>query len=69
MTRRLPRLQTLLDHAAACVQHLAGPRAVIAPDLRVDILLHRFEVTIHDPYVDRRLITAMAVALDALQSR
>lgn len=29
----------------------------------------RYLVTIHDPAVDRRLVTAMAVALDALQSR
>jgi uncharacterized protein YxjI len=29
----------------------------------------RYVVTIHDPAVDRRLVTAMAVALDALQSR
>jgi uncharacterized protein YxjI len=32
-------------------------------------LRDRFEVTIHDPNLDRRLIVAMAVALDALQSR
>jgi uncharacterized protein YxjI len=29
----------------------------------------RYVVTIHDPQLDRRLIVAMAVALDALQSR
>jgi uncharacterized protein YxjI len=29
----------------------------------------RYVVTIHDPQIDRRLVTAMAVALDALQSR
>lgn len=29
----------------------------------------RYVVTIHDPQVDRRLVAAMAVALDALQSR
>ena len=29
----------------------------------------RYVVTIHDPAIDRRLVTAMAVALDALQSR
>jgi uncharacterized protein YxjI len=29
----------------------------------------RYVVTIHDPQVDRRLVVAMAVALDALQSR
>ncbi|MFC7527275.1 hypothetical protein [Actinoplanes sp. GCM10030250] len=28
-----------------------------------------FHVTIHDPNLDRRLVVAMAVALDALQSR
>ncbi|MEU4688087.1 hypothetical protein [Actinoplanes sp. NPDC023714] len=32
-------------------------------------LRDRFEVTVHDPYLDRRLVVAMAVALDALQSR
>jgi uncharacterized protein YxjI len=32
-------------------------------------LRDRYLVTIHDPRLDRRLITAMAVALDALQSR
>ncbi|WP_435824154.1 hypothetical protein [Actinoplanes missouriensis] len=32
-------------------------------------LRDRFEVSIHDPHLDRRLIVAMAVALDALQSR
>jgi uncharacterized protein YxjI len=29
----------------------------------------RYVVTIHDPQLDRRLVTAMAVALDALQAR
>jgi uncharacterized protein YxjI len=29
----------------------------------------RYVVTIHDPQLDRRLVAAMAVALDALQSR
>jgi uncharacterized protein YxjI len=29
----------------------------------------RYVVTIHDPQVDRRLVVAMAVALDALQAR
>jgi uncharacterized protein YxjI len=29
----------------------------------------RYLVTIHDPQLDRRLVTAMAVALDALQAR
>ena len=29
----------------------------------------RYVVTIHDPAIDRRLVTAMAVALDALQAR
>jgi uncharacterized protein YxjI len=29
----------------------------------------KYLVTIHDPRLDRRLVTAMAVALDALQSR
>ncbi|WP_407651644.1 LURP-one-related/scramblase family protein [Actinoplanes sandaracinus] len=28
-----------------------------------------YQVSIHDPYLDRRLVVAMAVALDALQSR
>lgn len=32
-------------------------------------LLDRYVVTIEDPRLDRRLVTAMAVALDALQSR
>ena len=32
-------------------------------------LRDRYVVTIHDPQLDRRLIVAMAVALDALQSR
>ena len=32
-------------------------------------LRDRFHVTIHDPHLDRRLIVAMAVALDALQAR
>jgi uncharacterized protein YxjI len=32
-------------------------------------LRDRYLVTIHDPQLDRRLVTAMAVALDALQSR
>ncbi len=32
-------------------------------------LRDRYVVTIHDPNLDRRLIVAMAVALDALQSR
>jgi uncharacterized protein YxjI len=32
-------------------------------------LTDRYVVTIHDPQVDRRLVVAMAVALDALQSR
>ena len=32
-------------------------------------LRDRYVVTIHDPQIDRRLVTAMAVALDALQSR
>ena len=32
-------------------------------------LRDRYVVTIHDPQLDRRLVTAMAVALDALQSR
>jgi uncharacterized protein YxjI len=32
-------------------------------------LRDRYVVTIHDPGIDRRLVTAMAVALDALQSR
>jgi uncharacterized protein YxjI len=32
-------------------------------------LRDHYEVTIHDPQLDRRLVTAMAVALDALQSR
>jgi uncharacterized protein YxjI len=32
-------------------------------------LRDRYVVTIHDPQLDRRLITAMAVALDALQAR
>ena len=32
-------------------------------------LRDKYLVTIHDPQVDRRLVTAMAVALDALQSR
>jgi uncharacterized protein YxjI len=32
-------------------------------------LRDRYLVTIHDPYLDRRLVAAMAVALDALQGR
>jgi uncharacterized protein YxjI len=32
-------------------------------------LRDKYVVTIHDPQVDRRLVVAMAVALDALQSR
>jgi uncharacterized protein YxjI len=32
-------------------------------------LRDRYVVTIHDPQVDRRLVTAMSVALDALQAR
>jgi uncharacterized protein YxjI len=32
-------------------------------------LRDKYIVTIHDPQIDRRLVTAMAVALDALQSR
>jgi uncharacterized protein YxjI len=32
-------------------------------------LRDRYVVTIHDPQLDRRLVVAMAVALDALQSR
>jgi uncharacterized protein YxjI len=32
-------------------------------------LRDRYLVTIHDPQVDRRLVCAMAVALDALQAR
>jgi uncharacterized protein YxjI len=32
-------------------------------------LRDKYVVTIHDPQVDRRLVTAMAIALDALQSR
>jgi hypothetical protein len=32
-------------------------------------LRDRYVVTIHDPQLDRRLVAAMAVALDALQSR
>ncbi|MFI5491262.1 hypothetical protein [Actinoplanes sp. NPDC051859] len=32
-------------------------------------LRDRYVVTIHDPQVDRRLVVAMAVALDALQAR
>lgn len=32
-------------------------------------LRDRYVVTIHDPQLDRRLVTAMAVALDALQGR
>lgn len=32
-------------------------------------LRDKYVVTIHDPQVDRRLVTAMAVALDALQAR
>ena len=32
-------------------------------------LRDKYLVTIHDPRLDRRLVTAMAVALDALQSR
>jgi uncharacterized protein YxjI len=32
-------------------------------------LRDRYVVTIHDPQVDRRLVSAMAVALDALQAR
>ena len=32
-------------------------------------LRDRYLVTIHDPQLDRRLVTAMAVALDALQGR
>ncbi|WP_045743033.1 MULTISPECIES: hypothetical protein [Actinoplanes] len=32
-------------------------------------LRDRYEVSIHDQYLDRRLVVAMAVALDALQSR
>lgn len=32
-------------------------------------LRDRYLVTIHDPRIDRRLVVAMAVALDALQSR
>jgi uncharacterized protein YxjI len=32
-------------------------------------LTDRYMVTIHDPRLDRRLVTAMAVALDALQAR
>lgn len=32
-------------------------------------LRDRYLVTIHDPRLDRRLVTAMAVALDALQAR
>jgi uncharacterized protein YxjI len=32
-------------------------------------LRDKYVVTIHDPQIDRRLVTAMAVALDALQSR
>ena len=32
-------------------------------------LRDRYLVTIHDPQLDRRLVTAMAVALDALQAR
>jgi uncharacterized protein YxjI len=32
-------------------------------------LRDKYVVTIHDPQLDRRLITAMAVALDALQAR
>jgi uncharacterized protein YxjI len=32
-------------------------------------LRDRYLVTIHDPQLDRRLVVAMAVALDALQSR
>jgi uncharacterized protein YxjI len=32
-------------------------------------LRDRYVVTIHDPQIDRRLVTAMAVALDALQGR
>ncbi|GAA0551741.1 hypothetical protein GCM10010172_37630 [Paractinoplanes ferrugineus] len=32
-------------------------------------LRDRYVITIHDPQLDRRLVAAMAVALDALQSR
>ena len=32
-------------------------------------LRDKYVVTIHDPAIDRRVVTAMAVALDALQSR
>lgn len=32
-------------------------------------LRDKYVVTVHDPQLDRRLVTAMAVALDALQSR
>jgi uncharacterized protein YxjI len=32
-------------------------------------LRDKYVVTIHDPQIDRRLVVAMAVALDALQSR
>ena len=32
-------------------------------------LRDRYVVTIHDPRLDRRLVAAMSVALDALQAR
>jgi len=32
-------------------------------------LRDKYVITIHDPAIDRRLVTAMAVALDALQAR
>ena len=32
-------------------------------------LRDRYLVTLHDPHPDRRLVVAMAVALDALQGR
>jgi uncharacterized protein YxjI len=49
-------------------EFLIGDRPAFSVDKKWG-LRDRYVVTIHDPQIDRRLVTAMAVALDALQSR
>jgi uncharacterized protein YxjI len=64
----LRRFVESLDWLPYHFEFLLGDRPAFSVQRRWG-LRDRYVVTIHDPQLDRRLVTAMAVALDALQSR
>ncbi|WP_372451832.1 hypothetical protein [Catellatospora tritici] len=65
LVRRFSDLSFLPYH----FDFVASGRPVFSVEKKFKLFRDKYTVTIHDPQADRRLIVAMAVALDALQGR